>query len=376
MTARAPGRPFRAPSPGAGAPSPPARVPAAVLLAITAILIATLTPSAHEGAAGWDGCMLCGTRGTADALLNLALFVPLGAALARRRAGGWRAVALGAALSAAVEAAQLLIPGRDPSPPDLLFNTVGAAAGYAAGLRAGTILRPSPRGAAWLALAWSVLVAGVVAGTAWAAAPAPPPGPYIGQWTPETGDYPRLPGRVLEARIGSVRIPQGRLGADAEVRRALRGAGPLTVRWIVGPRIDAPAPLLRIVGREGTEAAAVFIRRERLIVVRRTRAGGMRLDQPLLFGPDVIRGAAPGDTVTLRIGFHGRGAEMRTDHGWRARDAIGPGRGWVLLMSRMDADGIPWMDAAWLALWVLPLGLWLPRVFNGWRSRRAAGARR
>lgn len=365
MTTRAPRRPPRELPSAAAAPSPPRlRLPVAVLVATAAILLATLTPSGHEGAAGWDGCVFCGSRGTADALLNVLLFLPLGAALAGRGIGGRRSVALAAVLSAAVEAAQLLVPGRDPSPPDLLFNTLGGAAGYALGLRMDILLRPSRRAAGWMALAWSVLAAGMMGATGWLAAPAPPPGPYVGQWTPETGDYPLLPARVLEARIGSIPIPRGRFGPEAGVRRALADGEPLTVRWIVGWRIDEPAPLLRIVGQGRKEAAALFIHRERLIVVRRTRAGRMRLDQPVLAAPDVIRGIAPGDTVTLRIDFAGRAAEMRTDHGWRARDGIGPGRGWALLMSRMDADRTRWMDAAWLICWILPLALWLPRIVH------------
>lgn len=364
MTTRAPRR-FRRP---AAAPPPPAAGPARgratlpLVFSLAAILLATLTPTAGEGAAGWDGCVVCGDRGLADALLNLALFAPLGAALARRGVGVRAAVALAAALSASVELAQLLVPGRDPSPPDLLFDTLGAAAGYPLGPWRGGIPRPARRAAA-LAPGWSLLFAAAVAGTGWLTAPAPPPGPYVGQWTPETGDHPLLPARVLDARIGGVPVPRGPFGPEADVRAALRADSSLRVRWIVGWRIAEPAPLLRIVGGDGEEAAALFIHGEDLLVLQRTRAARLRLDRPALRAPGVIRGIAPGDTVTLTLRRAGRAARISTDAGWRGRDGMGPGRGWALLFwdARMGRGTARGLDALWTCLWMAPLGLWLRR---------------
>lgn len=67
----------------------------------------------------------------ADRVLNTAMFLPLGAAIAlilSRRL--WPlAILAGFALSATVEYAQASIPGRVPDPTDVLWNTVGGAAG-------------------------------------------------------------------------------------------------------------------------------------------------------------------------------------------------------------------------------------------------------
>lgn len=69
--------------------------------------------------------------GDIDDVLNVLLFVPLGATLAlllARRA--WPVAILAAfALSAAVELAQRSIPGRVPDGDDVLWNTVGATIG-------------------------------------------------------------------------------------------------------------------------------------------------------------------------------------------------------------------------------------------------------
>jgi VanZ family protein len=59
------------------------------------------------------------------------LFAPLGAALralGRRRAA---TAGVGLALSTAIELAQLAIPGRTTSTADVIWNTLGAAVGWA-----------------------------------------------------------------------------------------------------------------------------------------------------------------------------------------------------------------------------------------------------
>ncbi|HYR07447.1 MAG TPA: hypothetical protein VEQ60_06755, partial [Longimicrobium sp.] len=144
---------------------------------------------------------------------------------------------------------------------------------------------------------------------------------------------------------------------------------PLEVRWIVGWRIGEPAPLLRVVGAGGDEAVALFVDREDLILVRRTRAARLRLDRPALRAPGATRGIAPGDTVRLGVRMDGRTAWLANDFGWSARDGTGPGRGWALLFSVLSMPGGPSraLDGLWLFLWMAPLGLWL-------RRRRASAA--
>jgi VanZ family protein len=96
-----------------------------------------------------------------DVLGNVALFVPLGVAVAGALGPRQPAVRLaaagaaGAVLSAAIEGVQLLVPGRATDVDDVIFNTLGALVG-AAGLLVGErLIRPggpsrrrprSPRG--------------------------------------------------------------------------------------------------------------------------------------------------------------------------------------------------------------------------------------
>ena len=91
------------------------------------ILLATLgrTELPPPGVRNIDWCFTCGSQWGVDFLLNIALFVPLGLAL--RIAGiGWRTATLAVVgTTLAIEAIQLLIPGRITSTGDLLSNSIG-----------------------------------------------------------------------------------------------------------------------------------------------------------------------------------------------------------------------------------------------------------
>jgi len=89
-------------------------------------------------------CVLCGDGALADGVLNAALFLPLAAALSVAGWRAWRNIALGALLSCGLETAQFVIPGRDPSLPDVLFNTLGTALGVALAHSAPAVWRSTP----------------------------------------------------------------------------------------------------------------------------------------------------------------------------------------------------------------------------------------
>ena len=120
-----------------------------VALALLAIALATLWPmpgiSRHV-----IFCLPCGVRGTSDLLLNIALFIPLGAALARRGHRRGRIVVGAVLLSSAIELAQFFIPGRDPTLGDVVANTFGAALGALIVQRADLWLSPTTAAASRL----------------------------------------------------------------------------------------------------------------------------------------------------------------------------------------------------------------------------------
>jgi len=92
---------------------------------LATIAIITLVPFAFRVPEHWR---LTGFVTLSDLVQNVALFVPLGFAVAF--AGG-RAIVVGAAASLTVEMLQLFVPGRYASPLDLATNTLGAWLGAA-----------------------------------------------------------------------------------------------------------------------------------------------------------------------------------------------------------------------------------------------------
>jgi VanZ like family len=111
---------------------PPNWVPVAIALAL--IALATLLPTAGPGAVRgpWLWCVPCGDYGMADAVANVALFVPLGWALARAGVPPAAGIALALLTTIAIESLQYaFIPGRDASVSDVITNTLGAIVGTA-----------------------------------------------------------------------------------------------------------------------------------------------------------------------------------------------------------------------------------------------------
>lgn len=92
----------------------------------------------------WSDLLL---GGDADLALNVAFFVPLGAAVALLLPLRWApaSVVLGAAVSLTVEIAQTVVPGRVPDCGDVVANTAGALIGTAAVMLVRLVARTLPR---------------------------------------------------------------------------------------------------------------------------------------------------------------------------------------------------------------------------------------
>lgn len=128
-------------------------------------------------------------------MLNIALFTPLGIALA---AYGWsprKALLQAVVLSASLELIEIFNPGRDSALGDVVFNTLGAAAGSFIVATGVWWLRPSEQ----LGLRLSLLAIGAATAvcpfSAYALQPSFPRTRQYGQWTPELG---HAVGRVAE----------------------------------------------------------------------------------------------------------------------------------------------------------------------------------
>jgi hypothetical protein len=144
-------------------PTLPRRVTAALVACATlAILVATLRPAGTTLANGWSVSLDSG-----EAVKNLLLFIPLGAALALAGIRPLRAIAIGAGLSLTVEFLQQWIPARNPNVGDLLCNTLSTAIGAGLVRSAPRWLTVPPRRAAWQSLATALAAATLWLGTGW-----------------------------------------------------------------------------------------------------------------------------------------------------------------------------------------------------------------
>ncbi len=262
----------------------------AFAISLLAILVATLTPS---GGAPQpiSLCLVCGEGGAGDALSNVILFLPLGAAIALC---GWRGrwtVLAPALLSLAVETAQIWLPGRDASLGDLVFNTTGAAVGLAIVLSSAWWLRPGPVGRALLMFGALAVSLGVFFATGVLLQQDLPRSTYWGQWTPQLGHLEWYRGRIAAATLGTLDVPDGQLRNSDSIREQLMARAPLAIRAVAGPALPALGSLLSIADDRSREIMLLGPEREAL-VLRHAHPG---------------RGGAPGAARPAR----GRGAPWR-----------------------------------------------------------------
>jgi VanZ like protein len=329
-------------------------------VALGLILLATLTPFPGAGLPDFVGCVICGVRGWSDALANLILFVPLGAALLANGRTGPRAVGLAGLLSAGIEVAQIFIPGRDPSLGDVCFNTLGAAVGQVTAALALKLAACSGRAAARLSLVSAIGVAVVTAVTGWLLLPALPLSALRSWYSPDRPDLELFRGRVISTSLGSVPFRTSVFPNPDEVRRSLLTGAPLRIVALAGARARKLAPTLVIEDEDGNELLLTGPDRDDWVLRLRTRAASLRLDQPDLRLRGALTRVAPGDTLRIEARRDPDGYCLRVNETQACRLGFTIGSGWALLLYPRHFP--PWLQrllgAAWVAGLVVPIGFW------------------
>ena len=313
-----------------------------------AVALLTLGPGDPRGPAAPFLCLPCGTWGTADALLNVALFVPAGVLLGWGKAAVVAVAALGFGSSMAIEAIQTLLPGRYPTAVDIVANGSGALLG----------LWWVRQGRAWLdhARVVGALSALVLLLTAWLARPAPPAGPLFGQHTPELGGVPAYEGTVVEARVADLSMPSRQVDDSDALRAALGPTARASVVFELAPPVDVWTPVFAVFSGEQEEALFVAVRHRDLLVRTRTVAGALRLRAPGAVVRDVlpVEHAGRSLAVAFRSARNGRCIEVAgTESCGRG---VRPHEGWRFLVG---GDAWPtWSRSLMTVLWVaLPFAL-------------------
>lgn len=327
-----------------------------MLLACALLFIALATLWPMPGEMQLHGlCLICGGRGTADLLLNIMLFMPLGAALALRGSSRARVALLALLLSTTIELLQFYIPGRDPSVSDVLANSCGAILGAFIAGSAGSWLRPRPPPALGSRLSRSAtaLAALMCLATGLLLTPAYPDSPYFGLWTPDLSQFVPYRGHVLSATLNGEPIADGPIHATDSVRSALQSSNgfDLEIRAIAGPTPEGVSPLFAIFDEDRREILLLGLDRQTIVLRARLRANDARLDRPELRASG--KAWRSGDTLGVSVvGRAGRYEINGVERGF----TVGSGWGLLLYLQRLPFRSA--VSAAWIAALFLPAGFW------------------
>lgn len=340
---------------------------AAVLLLV---LGATLLPTSDEIIEA-SFCLICSSRGVADAILNVVLFTPVGIALAILIRPA-RAIVAGVLLSVAIEIAQLWVPGRHSSVGDLVFNTTGTIVGALLLAALPWLLRPSRRVARRLALGWSAAVVAVLLGGLWLMQPSLPVANYYGQWTPRLGSYAFYDGEVRRASIDALELPSWRLD-DSDVARAAMRSGELRVAAIAGNPPPAVAPIFSMADGRERQIMLLGADRDQLVFRYHTRAMLLRLDSPDHRFDEAFAGIERGDSIEVGATPASGGRVMRfTVNGRTHESRLGVADTWGLLLTSdfvsRDSSLRRLVGIAWLLALSLPLAWWGYRALRRERT--------
>ena len=329
---------------------------------LTFILGATLFPSGSE-VPEFVGCIVCGARGWSDALANVLLFLPFGAALAALGRTGPRSIFVGFALSCAIELSQTVIPGRDPSLGDVCFNTLGTAAGQGAAWLAGRWLLPSERTAARLSLLAALGALAAFALTARLLEPSLPAQAFSAWYTADLPELEWYHGRILRTTLGPIAFGPDRLPDRDAVRQLLLEGAPLRIDVIAGRSVRALAPLFVIEDEGGREIFLVGPDRDDLVLRYRSLASEWRLDQPDLRLRHAFVHVTRGDTLRITVRRESGGYCLSLNQASRCGLGYSVGSGWALLYypRHLSALAGALLETAWVTGFAFPLGLWARR---------------
>lgn len=331
------------------------RLASAYLLALAAV---TLWPREPSGVEVLPLCLICGDRGTADAILNVLLFVPLGLLAPVRR---WvPALLLAAAVSAAIEALQLAVPGRHPNPGDIAFNTLGAAAGFGLTRITRYWMHPSTYLGDRLATIAAILAAATLPLTAWVAEQDLPEPPYRVELVTHRPGLVPYPGRIFGAGIQPLNLGPGPSGQGEVAKQLLERGALMGVIVEAGPPPPGLAPVLALYDPDGRAVALLGVDSTDLVYRQHTRASRLRLDNPDMRARGALDPIDAGDTTQLATGVvQGRrcflvmetltcGYGIPGDRGWR----------FLYAMNGAPESTLTGISMAWLALLLFPVGYW------------------
>ncbi|MGE0354920.1 MAG: VanZ family protein [Gemmatimonadales bacterium] len=317
-------------------------------------------------------CIVCGRLGLVDVLLNVILFLPLGAGLGVLGLRFRHAVLLLFGTTLAVEVLQLWIPGRDSSLSDLLSNTLGGSLGFLLATTWRRLLLPAPAPARRLALGWMGGWLGLQLFSSWALQPSMPRSTYFGQWAPELGQFDQYTGRVDSVTLGGLPLGGTALPETDSVRALLlRGGALLRVRALSGTPTERLAPIFSIFDDAQRNILLLGEIGRDVVYAERDRLARLRLRSPVFLLPYALP-AGPGLPVTLEATRRDGRIEIRTayttadsvTHTAQVTMQLSPSWSWAFVLPWGHTLGMETgvVTMLWLAVLFLPAGYWTHRA--------------
>lgn len=352
---------------------------ASVVVIITATLLPFNPIVSSQIPPQW--CLKCGGLWMTDAVSNVLLFVPFGAAfawaLSRVRDGLRVGVVLGLGLvfSLGIEWLQSigLPPSRSAALADVLTNGLGSLLGATLVACGPWLIRPGEFGARVLHALWLGGALTVFVLTAVAMAPRSP-AVSSDAVSAVASPYPHVPGQAWYGGSNDSVLVNGRVG----FKRGWSGpfivqldAEPDTVRvqnFVRGREAEPYAVPLVFLHLPGDTAPVMQLRVNRdaaeLGVTRRAWSWGLTFPSVVLDG--AFEGRTLDDARVLELsGMTSRHTlELRSGSGSVARVELGPTVGWAMLQSLVTVQSsLAWLvEVAWLGVLLFPVGWWRGRV--------------
>ena len=346
------------------------RIEGALLLGAVAVMIVVVTlfprDDARQGL-----CAACGAAPATNAVIHVLLFGAVGAGLALVGTTMRRALIVAAIFTMSIEVLQFVLPmQRQASLADVIASIAGAALGFVTVANRRAILYPRSARALRFAGAATAMWLLLLLATAWGFQPAGLRAPYSGQWTPLLDGTTRHGGRVIEAHLSGVPLPNGPVAQPAELERAVADGIRLDLTAEPGTPSYDLAPIIRAVGRSNREILMLGRRGDDLVYRAGIKASALGLSAPAL----TLGGAFVGlDRISAEAtelsAEHGPSGLRVSGYGRAVSLSFHPASGWMLFW---PGRSIPQASFDLIsALWVLA-PLFLISYWVGRRARRRA----
>ena len=346
-------------------PAPPNFRPVALVIAAALfIALLTLVPSSGTTSVTPFACLRCGDRGIADLILNVVLFLPLGAALAAAGVVPRRAMIITLAFSASIELTQFALPGRSPTARDVFANAAGGWFGAVLMVRSHLWTRRGPHSVRLLWAATMFAVVSVAAGGR-LLRPEPTDSDYYAQWAPKLGELEIWTGRVDEVTLGAYNLRRGRHGTASGAREALESGASLRIAGHAAAAPSALAPIFAIADLEQRHVIMVAQERDDIVVRPFRVSSRLRLDTPDIRFPDALAGLRAGVPLVIVLdGLVGLRGCISVNARSQCVPRFGAGSLWSVFV--WNRHWTPrrhlWLGAFTMFALALPVALLLPTV--------------